>query len=236
MSAPGPGEWERERRCAPAAVLHGPWPPEDRRRRRIVAQCAVTDEAVVLGSTQRPEVLDPRRLEEAGVHAVRRGSGGGAVLVAPGAQVWVDLWLPRPDPLWDDDVIAASAWVGRAWGRALEELGVPGALVHTGRADGAGWAGVLCFAGLGPGEVTVGGAKVVGVAQRRTRHGARLSTMALRRWEPGTLGALLARPPSDDELEALGTLAVGLDDLRPSGSGAGIDDDAVLDAVVRALP
>ena len=36
---------------------------------------------------------------------VRRRSGGGAVLVGAGEQVWVEVWIPRDDALWDDDVI-----------------------------------------------------------------------------------------------------------------------------------
>jgi lipoate-protein ligase A len=38
---------------------------------------------------------------------------------------------------------------------------------------------VLCFAGLGAGEVTVAGRKVVGMSQRRERSGAWIHSMAL---------------------------------------------------------
>ncbi len=103
-----------------------------------------------------------------GVDVVRRRSGGGAVLVGAGEQVWVEVWIPRDDPLWDDDVIRSSWWLGETWKRALEELGAPGLLVHRRRSTGRDWSDLVCFAGIGPGEVMAGTAKVVGVAQRRT--------------------------------------------------------------------
>ena len=36
-----------------------------------------------------------------------------------------------------------------------------------------GWCPLVCFAGVGPGEVLAGGRKLVGISQRRTRAGAR---------------------------------------------------------------
>ncbi len=51
--------------------------------------------------------------------------------------------------------------------------------------------GRACFAGLGPGEVTIGGRKAVGISQRRTRAGARFQCVAYERWDPGPLAALL---------------------------------------------
>ena len=51
------------------------------------------------GAPSRPPTLDARRLEAEGLELVRRRSGGGAVLVAPGCQVWIDLFLPSGDAL-----------------------------------------------------------------------------------------------------------------------------------------
>ena len=50
--------------------------------------------ALVLGSTQRAEVVDERACADAGVEVVRRRSGGGAVLLEPGAVVWFDVVVP----------------------------------------------------------------------------------------------------------------------------------------------
>ena len=132
-----------------------------------------TSAAVVLGSTQRPaagEVPD-------GV-AVRR-SGGGAVWVAPDDTVWIDVVIPRGDPLWVDDVSLSARWLGQAWQAALAGLGVA-ARVHSGPADRDPVARAACFAGFAAGEVVASGSptKLVGISQRRTRGGARLQTVA----------------------------------------------------------
>ena len=66
---------------------------------------------------------------------------------------------------------------------------VADAVVHRGGLVATPWSRQVCFAGLGPGEVTVAGRKVVGVAQRRTRHGARFQVAALLRWDPAALVA-----------------------------------------------
>ena len=54
------------------------------------------------------------------------------------------------------------------------------------------WSRVVCFAGLGPGEVTLEGRKVVGMEQRRGRGGALFQCAVPLRWDPGRLVALLA--------------------------------------------
>jgi lipoate-protein ligase A len=160
-----------------------------------------TGPALVLGSTQAapPPV-------GGGVDVVRRRSGGGAVLVEPGQLVWVDVFVPAGDPLWDDDVGRAFGWLGRAWAAAL---GDPRAVVHDGPLVQTPWSRAVCFAGLGPGEVTTGGAKVVGMAQRRTRAGALFQCAALRAWDPAPLVALLGLPPQ--AAEDLAGVARGVD-------------------------
>jgi lipoate-protein ligase A len=75
------------------------------------------------------------------------------------------------------------------------------------------WSPLVCFAGLGPGEVLVDGRKVVGLSQRRTRAGARFHCAALRVWDVHALLDTLAL--SDDEraraAAELETAAAGLD-------------------------
>ena len=53
------------------------------------------------------------------------------------------------------------------------------------------WCRQICFAGIGPGEVTVDGRKVVGLAQRRTRAGALFQCAALLRWDPAEMVRLV---------------------------------------------
>ena len=243
MTAAPRGGWSIERRAGTARTLHEPWPAPRWRAERVVGVCALRGpRAIVLGSAQAIDVVDVDRAAHLGVEVVRRESGGGAVLVGPAAQVWLDVWLPREDPLWDDDVIRSSWWLGETWARALGTLGARPLQVHRGRATTTDWSDVVCFAGIGPGELTTGAKKVVGVAQRRTRQGARLHSMALLSWEPAPLLALLAldterrpqRLPATLDEVATGVRSVVSPSLR-------YDDDhvvvtAVEDALVTALP
>jgi lipoate-protein ligase A len=180
----------------------------------------VTRSAVVLGSTQSLDDVDQLGASSAGLDVVRRRSGGGAVLVEPGAMAWVDVLVPRSDPLWDDDVGRAFWWLGETWRLALASLGVTGAEVHRGGIVTSRWSSKVCFAGLGPGEVTVEGRKMVGMAQRRTRDGALFQCAVPLRWEPQRLLDVLALG-AEERAEAAATLNesvrvldCGLDDVE----------------------
>ncbi|MGO9343896.1 MAG: hypothetical protein ACLP6E_15480 [Acidimicrobiales bacterium] len=178
---PPGGAWLVERRTGTAAELHEPWPDEDLRADRVVAICDVVGSpTLVLGSSQADPGITGRRIGPTALETARRSSGGGAVLVAPGAQVWVDVWLPRGDGLWDDDIVRSSSWLGSAWSRALADVGVrrEDLAVHSGRLARSSWSDLICFAGVGPGEVCWKNRKLVGLAQRRTRAGARFHTMS----------------------------------------------------------
>ena len=112
------------------------------------------------------------------------------MLVRPGEVVWVDVLLPAGDPLWEDDVGRSFHWLGTAWVDALASLNVTGAM-HTGALVCTPWCRQVCFAGIGSGEVTVDGRKVVGLSQRRTRAGALFHCAALLRWDPAEIVRLL---------------------------------------------
>jgi lipoate-protein ligase A len=245
VSTPSRRGWSTERRVGTAQALHAPWPDPSRREDRVVALCSVSaPPAIVLGSTQSDDIVDRVRASGAGVEIVRRSSGGGAVLVGPNAQVWLEVWVSRTDPLWDDDVIRSSWWLGETWARALEGLGAPALSVHRGRAVPGTWSDVVCFAGVGPGEVMAGQAKVVGVSQRRTRHGARLHSMALLSWEPASWLGLLALDSerdrtveeADDELAdvATGVRSILRTSLRDEKAEVVIS--SVEEALLSALP
>lgn len=194
----------------PAGDAHaGPWPLDPVPSVRVVD---VDGPALVLGSTQAVEVADAGRASAAGVAVVRRRSGGGAVLVGPGDLVWVDVFVPAGDRLWVGDVGRATHWLGRAWTDTLAAVGVAGEW-HDGGLLFSPWSGLVCFAGLGPGEVRVGGAKAVGISQRRTRVGALFQCAALLRWNVGDLLDLLAL---DDEGRAAGRREL-------AGTAAGLD-------------
>ena len=195
--------WAVDVRRESAADFHARALPEP--LERAVWVCEPTGPALVLGSTQRDEVVDQVACRRAGIDVVRRRSGGGAVLVDPDG-LWVDVLVPATDPLSDDDVARAFLWLGEAWSAALGEVGVP-STVHQGGLCTTPWSRLVCFGGLGTGEVVDReGRKLVGLAQRRTRAGARFQCMALSAWAPADLVALLALSP-DERAEATSALA-----------------------------
>ena len=209
--------WAVARVRGTAAEVHGqPLPAQFTRTVRLVE---VTERALVLGSTQ-PGV--PGR----GVEIVRRRSGGGAVLVGPGHVVWADVFVPADDPLWEQDVGVAFHWLGDVWSAALRSLGLT-ATSHRGPMVCTAWCREVCFAGLGPGEITVDGRKAVGIAQRRTRAGSLFQCAALLRWEPAPIVELLDLPiEAADDLArlALALAAAGADVERAFLSALGAND------------
>lgn len=202
------GPWVVEHVRGHAGELHAADVPVGRRLLRVHD---VVAPAVVLGSAQPDDVVDVEALAAAGVEVARRRSGGGVVTLAPGGQVWVDVVVPAGDPLWDDDVCHASWWLGDAWAASLAPASPgPGAPeVRRGGVTDRAASRLACFAALGPGEVTVGGAKVVGISQRRTRHWARFQCVAYRRWDGAAVVAALAAPARTPAVVAALTRGVG---------------------------
>jgi len=198
----------------PASRLHSrPFPDA-----RSITFYDVDRPALVLGSAQADVGVDPDRAAAAGIDVVRRRSGGGAVWLAPGSLVWADLYIPRTDdPLWDDDVGRSMWWVGETWSSVVG----PDAEVWRGAMVETAWSRQVCFAGLGPGEVTLGGRKVVGISQRRTGEGALFQTACLLQWDPAPLVEWLGLEGAE-----LGDVAVAVD--RPAAD--------VESALVDALP
>ena len=178
-------------------------PPDTPRLARIHR---VDGPGLVLGSTQKADTVDQHRAAIEGVEVLRRRSGGGAVLLWPGRQVWVDFFVPAGDPLWNDDVALAARWAGRLWSSVMAEFVAAPCSVHTGRLVADRWGRLVCFAGAGPGEVFVAGRKVVGVSQRRGRDRVRIQTAARLQPAGGEARATLA----DDGLNEVGLLDLTL--------------------------
>ena len=177
MNRPVPG-WTVETCSGSAAVLHHTATPVA--PVRTVRRLEVHSPTLVLGSSQADAVVDTEAASRAGLDVARRRSGGGAVLLVPGDHVWIDFWIPRGDELWHDDIVRAADWVGDTWVRALKKCGVADLEVHRGGLEARPWSELVCFAGLGPGEVMVRRHKYVGVSQRRTREWIRVQTMVHR--------------------------------------------------------
>ena len=231
-----PDRWRIEERAEPAFRLHHSWPSvEGDDRTPAVAVCLPTGPAVVLGSTQDREVVDSGRAEDAGLAVVRRRSGGGAVLVTPGDPVWIDIWVPVGHARWSTDVTHAFEWLGTIWAEAIRGLGLDGVEVQ-GPGPGActRWSSLVCFGGVGAGEVTIGGCKVVGLSQRRNRHGAWFHSACALHWNSTPLLDVLSLAVEQRTAarEELAGVVVGLAD---AAGESGIDPLPTGAAVVAAF-
>lgn len=210
-----------------ASELHGDQLPVP--DQRLVRVASVVGPALVLGSTQVVSRLDVKGAAAQGVEVARRRSGGGAVLLWPGHQVWLDVCLPRGDALWDDDVGCSARWLGAAVAYALVGLGAAGAQAHPGPFQPSAWSQQVCFTGRAPGEVLIGGRKVVGTSQRRTRTGAVFQVAVALVWAPSILVGLLGLP-EEASVEVAST-GIGLGEAVRAVRAA-----EVVAAVVDALP
>ena len=215
------GDWKVEHWEGPAGEFHG----LDPEHVRAVRSVRVSRPVIVLGSTQPTGDIDAAAAARLGIEVARRRSGGGAVYLHPDDSTWVDITIPRDDELWVDDVSTSMRWVGDAFASVLGSALAAGApAVH----DGPFRAGVLsrayCFAGLAPGEVTVGGAKLVGVSQRRGRPGARMQCVVYHRIDPADFATCFADAGISSAVRDVPVA------LSPLGRAE------LLDALVAALP
>ena len=132
--------------------------------------------AVVLGSTQRaPSIIDADECTRRGIDIVRRRSGGGAVLLVPSEVTWFDVIIPTGAPGWAQDVHEPMVWLGERFAAACRAAGVTQTLTVNANSLGrTEWSALICFDGIGPGEVLLEDRKLLGISQRRTRETLRL--------------------------------------------------------------
>lgn len=178
--------WDVERARGAPADLHRLGVPVP--ARRLVRWCESDRAGLVLGSAQPMGDVDVDAAARLDLQIARRVSGGSAVVVGPGRLVWADVSIPRADPLWHDDIGIAPLWLGAVW---AECLGLDPTAVYDGPMVRTEWSALVCFAGIGPGEVLDQNRKVVGISQRRTRDAVLFQCAVLARWDPEeTLAAL----------------------------------------------
>jgi len=178
-------------RNAPCAVLAGNLLVHGQ---RTVTVCHPQDRAVVLGSMQQFDDAQVARALSEGYGVTRRMSGGGGVVIEPDEIVWIDCFVPVDDPSYLRDVREGAYVIGEWWVRALVALGCDQDQleVHRGAMTTTAYSKMSCFAGLGPGEVTLAGRKIMGLSQRRTRLGAWYFTLVYLKSNPSRDARLLA--------------------------------------------
>lgn len=198
------------------------WPT---RSVRILTANAPT---IVLGAAQSPEIVCLDEARRSGVDVVKRRSGGGAVWL-DGDMTWIDVVLRKDDSLWCEDVGRAFLWLGDCWVTALRSLvaGPSELSAHEGALVQSPWSRLVCFGGLGPGEVSLTGRKLVGVAQKRTRNAALFQCGVLHAWNPSELLRFLV-PTQDVEVAQLAA-----EDLMPRCTT--VPRSGVVEAFVSAL-
>ena len=185
--------------------------------------------AIVLGRGQGGVVL------ESGPDPVTtRFTGGGAVWMTPD-MLCLDVLIPNGHPWFTDRLTDVFDLVGQRWAQALRQMGVDDVVVYDGPTtarrrgtDRERLLAAICYATRGRGEVLWRERKLVGLAQRRRRHGLMVQCGMLRRWEPEPLLRYLgADATAPDILNA----AVGLDEVLTQPP----DDEQVMRAVTAAF-
>jgi lipoate-protein ligase A len=216
----------QHRSGAPAELVSS-FPVVDRFTAIVVAPTAP---ALVLGSAQREESVDAAAADAASLPRVRRRSGGGGVVVRPGAQLWLDVFVPSGHALAHHDTGKAALVIGRLWADALAPLLPDATEVHDGAMVATPWSRAVCFSGTGPGEVLLGGRKLVGVSQRRDRSGAWFFSMAHVTFDPVEHAAVVALD-ADERARLVAQLTADVATL-PIAAG---EAEAALVAAVQRL-
>lgn len=182
---------------------------------------------LVLGFSQKPDVLNPRTRASLSLPIYHRRAGGTAVLVGPDL-LSLDVLLPAGHPLILADVVESYRWFGEAWVATLREFGITSRAIPPDEAHAQrtrlkqpetrtyeSLMNRACYGTVSPYEVVVGQRKVVGLDMIRRRAGSLLQAGVLLHWETDTLAELLGHTAEEQELLRTGLYerAVAVDEL-----------------------
>jgi lipoate---protein ligase len=202
---------------------------------------------LVLGFSQKLDVLNTTELAGHPLPIYHRRAGGTAVLVGPHL-LSLDVLLPGDHPLVLPDIVESYRWFGEAWVATLLQLGVQTRIVHPAEAraqqalrkqpETCTYEMLLnraCYGTLSPYEVIAGQRKVVGLDMIRRRAGSLLQAGVLLHWDTSLLARLLGHTEEEQALlqHGLNERAVGLDTL--AGRSIGIEETIkAFESIVRA--
>jgi lipoate-protein ligase A len=203
---------------------------------------------LVLGFSQKLDVLNTEELTRHPLPIYRRRAGGTAVLVGPHL-LSLDVLLPGDHPLVLPDIVESYRWFGEAWVAALLQLGIQTRIVLPveARAQQAlrkqpetrpyeMLMNRACYGTLSPYEVVAEQRKVVGLDMIRRRTGSLLQAGVLLHWDTTMLATLLGQTEEEQTLlqQGLSERAVGLDAL--AGRSVGIEETIIaFESVVTKL-
>ncbi len=161
LSPPGRGPWNM---AVDEAVLESVGRGEAPPTLRLYAW---SPPCLSLGRSQPYEEVDEAALQRLGWEAVRRPTGGRAILHTD--ELTYALLLPPDEPLAQGSVLESYRRIAAGLVRALELLGAP---VEVQQGGGSlRQAPPVCFETPSAYEITVGGRKLLGSAQARRREG-----------------------------------------------------------------
>lgn len=151
--------------------------------------------------------IEVERCRDLGIPVVRRPTGGRALLHQH--ELTYSLIAPISLPEFPSSLLGTHRSIARALLAGLEQLGVGGAVLASGRKPFQGrnsFRSPSCLASLNHGEIEIRGAKLVGSAQRRTKRAFLQHGSILIRCDRSLMHSLFKYRPGDSRSRSIETL------------------------------
>jgi lipoate---protein ligase len=182
--------------------------------------------AIILGAGQSGMEVDIGACAAAGVHIVKRSSGGTTVYADP-ALLGLDVALPPGHRLNGADVAESYRWLGEAWVNVLRRFDVSAHLVSIEEARAPSRTTetlesilrLACFGSVSPYEVLVRGRKLIGLSQVRRGGRVLFQSGIYLHFAADVLTTLLQIPDRQSAASELAEVATGLDSITDQDIG-----------------